>query len=184
MLCWQRRRCHIWVRALAWITAQAVLFTQLAWADPHLLSPSSTAASAEASASLLVSLARLTIPDHLGHIVERWAPADATATTPVVIHIQDLHAEPTTQRTLAKLLAHLHQTLGVSLVAVEGAAGPCETEVFSAFPDRRNNERIARVFLEAGLFTGAEYATITQPGTLSLMGVENPQLYLTHLHTY
>src|SRR3989338_3059353 len=73
---------------------------------------------------------RFTIPEQLGHIVERWMPTD-TAPTQYVIHLQDLHTQAAAQRTLSDLIGYLHDKFGITSVALEGAEGLCDTTLYS-----------------------------------------------------
>jgi hypothetical protein len=44
----------------------------------------------------------------------------------------------------------LRKSTNVSLVALEGGAGPGDTEFFSAFPDQATNQQVAEFFLKKG----------------------------------
>jgi len=137
-----------------------------------------------AEASRSVDPAQLRISDKLGHIVETFNPQPkGSVPKRLVIHLQDLHTQYEAQRALAKLIQELRKSTNVSLVALEGGAGPGDTKFFSAFPDRTTNQQLAEFFLKQGLFTGPVYHAVTQPG-VTLYGVEDPVAYLEHLKTY
>ena len=136
-----------------------------------------------AAPSAPLDLHRLTIPDRLGYLDEVWQP-DEGPPQGIVIHIRDLHVHPEAQQHISELLGYLHDRYGVELVAVEGAAGRCETELYSDFPDPPSTERIAKLFVEEGLFTGAEFYGVTHPARVTLWGAEDEALYERHLSVY
>lgn len=114
---------------------------------------------------------------------ERWQPSGGQPKG-LVIHIQDLHTHPEAQHHLSELIGYLHGTLGIKLVALEGAEGLCNTSFFSAFPEPKIVQRISRLFVDEGLFAGSEDYAITHPGQVTLWGVEDAPVYLQHLQTY
>ncbi|MBI4355731.1 MAG: HEAT repeat domain-containing protein [Candidatus Omnitrophica bacterium] len=130
----------------------------------------------------------ITVPPQLGQVVDSYVPSDrqslVTSHQSLVIHIQDLHVQPEAQLALASLLHYLHEQYGVRLAALEGAAGPLNTAPFSSFPDPQINEKVARLFVKHGLFTGSECYAITHPGAMEMVGVEDEATYLDHLKTY
>ena len=125
----------------------------------------------------------LIVPETLGHVIASWKPADHPPSA-VIIHLQDLHAHSEAQTRLSELIGYLRERFGLSLVAVEGAQGRCDTAVYSDLPDPPSTERIARLFKDEGLFTGAEYYAITHPGRVTLWGIEDAGTYLQHLAAY
>ena len=130
-----------------------------------------------------LDLSSFRIPDSLGRIVDTWQPAGRIPKA-FVVHLQDLHADPSAQRHQSELIGYLRGELGIELVAVEGAKGLLDTTLYSDFPDPQVNERISRLFVEEGLFTGAEYYAITHPHQVTLWGIEDEALYLAHLKAY
>jgi hypothetical protein len=116
-------------------------------------------------------------------VVERWQPP-AQIPKGFILHLQDLHTHYGAQRTIVALIDALHRSTGVSLVALEGDAGPGDPGFFSAFPDHAITQALADFFMQKGLFTGPVVYAITHPGEIELYGVEDPALYFQHLKTY
>lgn len=147
--------------------------------------PTSAASAPDVSLSDLATLdlAALSVPEELGHVVETWQPQDREPAA-VVIHLQDLHTHPEAQQHLSGLVGWFRERFGVELVALEGANGLCDTTLYSDFPDPPSTEKISRLFMQEGLFTGAEYYGITNPGKVTLWGVEDEATYLEHLKVY
>ena len=182
-------RPTLWRRTLSGLVAAAITLTGIpptstfaSSALPPTL-PSSTTSTSSPLTLPNIDVGSLTVPESLGQIIERWQPTDQPATG-LVLHLQDLHAHPEAQRHLSELIGSLHEQLGTQLVALEGAEGLCDTARYSSLPDPPTTERIARLFLREGLFTGAEYYGITHPGQVTLWGVEDEASYLAHLATY
>ena len=171
------------MRAVAATLTAALAVTAVppgqAWAQPT----ATTSAHLGLLAPGQLDVATLSIPSDLGQIVETWQPSDR-APAGFVLHIQDLHTHPQTQQQIAALIGHLRDRFGIALVAHEGAGGLCDTTLYSDLPDPPSTERVAKLFLQEGLFTGAEYYAITHPGRVRLWGVEDQQAYLDHLRTY
>ena len=181
------RLAHSWKRTLSFTVTIALTLTSLpmpqrSWAAAT--APVSTPVSVTNPVDLATfDPTSLTLPEDLGTVEEIWKPTDHIPTG-LVIHIQDLHTQPEAQRHLSELIGYLHEQLGIQLVALEGAEGLCDTTPYSDFPDPTINERIARLFLQEGLFTGSEYYAITHPGQVTLWGAEDEPTYLQHLQTY
>ena len=140
---------HAWWRGLCFTLAVTVTFSTVPVPPPVWASNSAPTAAAQISSSQPAALdlahldvASLTVPDTLGHVVERWQPSPnselSTLNSPakLVIHLQDLHTHAEAQQHLSELIGYLHDHLGVSLVALEGAAGLCDTTLYSDLPDQ------------------------------------------------
>ena len=166
-----------WQRVLSFSVALAVIVTSVPPPASAAIPPlPSTTPSLDLHH---LDLTTLMVPESLGRIVEAWQPTDQEPTA-LIFHVQDLHAHPQAQAAQSRLIAYLHQHLGVSLVAVEGAQGLCDTKLYSDLPDPPSTERIATLFRDEGLFTGAEYAAITHPNEVTVWGVDDERLYLEH----
>ncbi|MBN1794906.1 MAG: hypothetical protein JW844_08085, partial [Candidatus Omnitrophica bacterium] len=109
---------------------------------------------------------------------------DTNETGRFIFHIQDLHAHPDAQLTIAALIEYLHKTYGTSLVLVEGAEGAFDTAPFDFINDDILREEASRFFLERGKLTGSEYALVNSGMPITLLGIEEIGLYKTHLKTY
>jgi hypothetical protein len=133
-------------------------------------------------------LRELTPPEDLGVVSDAHLEA---ATAPLVIHIQDLHANYEVQTKIARLLAFYQKrfkdkTIHVHpfRVAVEGAEGPVKTEEFAKLPDPAFKAEMCDKLLKAAELTGAEAYAITsgQPGML--WGVENERYHLANIDVF
>ena len=170
-------------RLLCGTLATALLLTSFpaapAWAQSHdAFSVEFPPISLSNLATLDVS--RLRIPETLGHVVEAWQPSNQVPNG-LIVHLQDLHVQESAQTRLSELIGYLHERFGLQLVALEGADGPVDTTIFSDFPDPKINDKLAKVFLKHGLFTGSEYYAVTHPGNVTLWGAEDEATYLEHV---
>jgi ATP-dependent Lon protease len=136
-----------------------------------------------------VPLAGLDLPSGAGQISESYWPPIAgsqeSLSLPLVIHVQDAHGFASAQENASRILAHLAAGRApVRLVAVEGAWGPLPVRWLSDFPDKARRDALSRSLLRAGSLTGEEYLAVTRPESgIALVGVEQPDLYLTDLLT-
>ena len=130
----------------------------------------------------------LIIPNQLGYIVERFSPptlpTEGKPSHPFLVILQDIHTQPEAQRSAANLIDTLHQSEGISLVAMEGGSGPARLKFFWAIPDPHTRDQMAEYFLEQGLFSGAVAYAVKHPNTIQLHGVDDPSAYREHLALY
>ncbi len=122
---WQRGLCGALALALALTTVP----TPSGWAAPTTSTPRSGSRAPSLNLADL-DLDTLHVPEPLGWVTETWQPP-GQAPDALVIHLQDLHAHPDAQTRLSELIGYLQDTLGITLVAVEGAEGLCDTTIYS-----------------------------------------------------
>ncbi|HNX67865.1 MAG TPA: UTP--glucose-1-phosphate uridylyltransferase [Candidatus Omnitrophota bacterium] len=112
----------------------------------------------------------------------------ASRNSPVLIHIQEAHANYDAQKNIKAILEHLVKNYGVKLVFVEGAANKLQPELFNFFPqDQALNQAVTDSLMMAGQLTGAEVFLIDQNGTTrdaEGFGVENADAYLKDREAY
>ncbi|GEM_PF-6288046 len=121
-----------------------------------------------------------------GFIIEYSAPK----LSPVVIHIQDAHANPPAQVHISAILRNLVERHQFKLVCVEGADGGFDDSLFDI--DKPNlKEKVTRYFLNDARLTGAEYEWIlhAQPGAtyplpFTLWGIEDQEVYQEHWNVW
>jgi ATP-dependent Lon protease len=97
---------------------------------------------------------------------------------PFVTIIQDAHDNYEAQLALSRTLAELAEKEkdGPLLVCVEGAWGPLSTDLFKN-PDPEIRRQKADELLKQHVITGEEYLSITRPGLIKLVGVDDPVLH-------
>lgn len=130
-----------------------------------------------------LDLKAFSVPAEWGYVTQVWQPQDHPPRG-LIVHLQDLHTHAQAQQHVSELIGFVHEHYGLDLVALEGAGGLCDTSLYSDFPNPASTEKIAKLFLREGLFTGAEYYSVTHPKTVMLWGVEDESLYLKHLNVH
>jgi len=159
---------------LSYAGVQKALFTQTSIAQRHIITP-------DLLEDITQDPSLLSIPKSLGKVVE-YHKADSKD---LVVYIQDRHIDAITQSNIADILKHLNQVYNIHLVCLEGAAKALDTSFYDDIEYTPSKQRVARFFLEKGLFTGAEYFKITQQDLYArLSGVEDPSLYYSHVKAY
>ncbi|MBU9888272.1 MAG: glycogen/starch/alpha-glucan phosphorylase [Candidatus Omnitrophica bacterium] len=103
-----------------------------------------------------------------------------TENSPLLIHIQEAHANYDAQRNIRDLLKHLAEHYGVRLVLLEGAGNQLNPDLFRFFPDEPVLQQTANdKLMRAGLLTGAETFLIDEGNASKAegWGVERADLY-------
>ena len=126
------------------------------------------------------------IPSKDGFIIEYAAPK----LSPLVVHIQDAHANPPAQVHISAILRDLVGQHQFKLVCVEGADGGFDDSLFNI--DKPNlKEKVVRYFLNDARLTGAEYEWIlhSQPAAsysvpFTLWGIEDQEIYTEHWNVW
>ena len=121
-----------------------------------------------------------------GFLIEYSAPKLA----PLVIHIQDAHANPPAQLQISAILRQLIEKHECRLVCVEGAEGGFDNSLFN-IEKASLKEKVVRYFLNEARLTGAEYEWIlhSEPGSsynlsFTLWGIEDQEVYNEHWNVW
>lgn len=125
----------------------------------------------------VLNLSSLQLPSGLGSIDEVFQPEPEKRNSQTVILIQDAHAVPSAQQSILELIDHFQTTYNLSLIAVEGAEGRLEPDLFRAFPDRGIAEQIFKHYLDEAELSGAAAASILNRGEAVYFGVEDIKSY-------
>jgi len=164
---------------VSFITCSAFLFS-------IIISPaeatSFNASNANPAESALVK--QFTPPSELGSIVDAHvSDANASPSQPLVIHIQDLHANYGVQSNIAKLLEFLDSRLGAGnyKVAIEGAEGPLTVAELGKIKDKDFKIKVCDRLMKEAELTGSEYFSIVNGKTDVLWGVENERYHQSNI---
>ncbi|MSR76994.1 MAG: hypothetical protein EXS63_02035 [Candidatus Omnitrophica bacterium] len=143
-----------------------------------LVIPAAPPAQSEIPETL--SLQNLAIPQSLGKVQDRFTGTSKRW----VIQIQDVHGHVTAQENISAILDHLQVVYGVKTVAVEGGWLSSSLPKSWGLPQSREKQMLARALLEDGYLTGPGYAAIFSSMPLTLVGVEDPKLYLQNREVF
>ncbi len=93
------------------------------------------------------------IPAELGKVHEIIF---GSPNAPVLLHVQEAHANYDAQKNIRGILQYLSRDYGVDLVLMEGAGYKLEPKLFRFFPaDAKLQHEANRKLMEAGELTGA-----------------------------
>ena len=95
----------------------------------------------------------------------------------IVYYIHDAHCQPEAQHTIAKLIERIIAYHGDAVIALEGAQGQFNADIFRNFPDKKALADVSGLFVENGSISGAEYLFLNSKNNISLIGAENRGLY-------
>lgn len=123
----------------------------------------------------------LNIPDKFGKIEEVFQGSPGS---PVIVHIQDAHANYEAQLNIKRILSHLSETYKVNLVQLEGASSKLNPSVFEAAYLKEANLKMADYLMREGRLSGAEAFAIESEEPVELHGIENRMLYMENLRTF
>lgn len=129
----------------------------------------------------LTSVDALTIPVAHGSIKET-SPGNPGA--PIIVHIQDAHANYEAQKHLAEILRHLIQRYGLALVLVEGGSRNDSLSYMRTYAPLEKRLQVADQFLKAGKISGENYLDLTTDYEFTVYGVEKPELYDANMSAF
>lgn len=112
------------------------------------------------------------LPASLGAV---RATTDATA-DPAIVYVQDVHRNQEAQRRIGAAVRRLIDG-GVTLVALEGAAGAIDLSAFRDGPFADSARRAADGLLADQKISGAAYGAIIADRPARVVGIEDPGLY-------
>ena len=122
-------------------------------------------------------MAKLEIPEASGTIQDRFVPPGIPQ-YPLVIYIQDAHAQPEAQRSIANMLNHLGNQNQINGVALESGFGPLTPEILKLLPSQTANLAMANDLVEKGELSGAELFAVNHAApSVRFHGIDDPRLY-------
>lgn len=177
----QKRGEKLFLRTISIFVLTAFFGTNLAVGEPSAVSLNSgpiSEVSPDVSIEIPQDLGTLQIPQDLGTVRDRVSSGRQGR---VVLHIQDAHGSYEAQVKIKKLLHHLVDHYGASLVLVEGASRPLDPELFRIFKDQNLNIKIADSLAKEGELSGAELYLVEAENPVHTEGMEDAQTYIDNL---
>ncbi|HOW28962.1 MAG TPA: 6-phosphogluconolactonase [Elusimicrobiota bacterium] len=98
----------------------------------------------------------------------------------ILVFVQDVHGRPDVQKNIALLIRRLAEMNPGLSVGLEGAVGRVAMDPWRLSSAEVNRE-LGDVYLNAGLFSGAEAAALMTPTLIRMVGVEQKDLYLKNV---
>ena len=160
-------------KALSLITMVAFIFSTMSF-DLALALEKDTSGAA-------IDIRSINIPRNLGKVQDSWQAEEGA---PVVIHIQDAHADYGAQHKISEIINYLNKEYGFRVVNLEGGEGGYDLHLFNRISDLNHRKEVTDYFVDIGRLSGAEYFAANNTGAVKLWGVENADLYLANLEAY
>jgi len=126
-----------------------------------------------------LTLENLRIPVQHGSIKETYASRE-----PIIIHIQDAHANYEAQKHLSGILEYLIQAHGLSLVLVEGGSRNDSLSYMRVYAPLEKRKQVAEEFLKSGKISGENYLDLTTDYNFTVYGIEKPELYDQNMESF
>ncbi|MBI4372539.1 MAG: hypothetical protein HY585_02280, partial [Candidatus Omnitrophica bacterium] len=126
---------------------------------------------------------RIEIPDAIASVNGRFVPAQPKA-APVVIHIQDAHANDEAQGNIKETLRYLTKEYGLDLIFREGGIGKIEPGLLKFFKDESLNLKLLDRLAKDGVVGGTELFLMEDEWQGSVFGIEKPELYRENLKAF
>lgn len=123
----------------------------------------------------------LLVPDKYGKVEEVFQGAQDA---PMIVHIQDAHANYEAQLNIKQILSHLSKNYNINLIQLEGASSKLDPSVFETAYIKEANLKLADYLMREGRLSGAEAFAIESKESVELHGVENRMLYMENLRTF
>lgn len=159
-------------KSIAVLTATAFLLSSLS-TNAFTVFSSKPAVTAAQTAS--INSNNIILPFNIGKITN----SVDYSTKRVVVHIQDLHANPQAQKNIASILALLDKEYGINNVYIEGAPkGNLSTKWLAGIRNIKIRDTIAGTMISGGELSGAEYYSMMSGRTELLKGIENIDIYV------
>jgi|GEM_PF-527729 len=126
-----------------------------------------------------LTLDNLRIPTEHGTLKETHS-----AREPVIIHIQDAHANYEAQKHLAGILDYLVRAHGLALILVEGGSRNDSLSYMRTYAPLEKRKQVAEEFLQSGKISGENYLDLTTDYDFTVYGVERPELYDQNMEAF
>ncbi len=167
------------VKLVAVVTLCCFTLETVVWASG---TPGSLSSVAPISRQNLNSFVPIEIPSVLGQVRSIQGVDSAyNPSAPLIINLQDAHANTMAQRNNAEIIEYLVQQQDIQYVFVEGAVGELDSKYLQFTQDPKLNQKIAEVLEEKGLFTASDIFLNKHHKKLSkkvkFLGIENPESY-------
>ncbi|MFZ5802430.1 MAG: hypothetical protein ACOY3K_04885 [Candidatus Omnitrophota bacterium] len=128
-----------------------------------------------------LSLKDFAVPESLGKISERFEGASSDRT---IIQIQDVHAHYTAQENIAAILDQLNAVYDLQTVALEGGWSATSLPQSWSLPSSRGKYLLAQNLLQDAYIGGPVYAALFSQKPITLVGIEDRELYLKNRDIY
>jgi len=129
-----------------------------------------TVASKAISSEKIITLS---LPESLGKVQESYQGHSPET----VVILQDAHSIPEAQMHLQGLIDFFKKKAGIDLVALEGAEGELDTQIFRSFPDQGLLKKVLKIYQGKGELSGGVAAALLNKSPAIYTGMDDWNLY-------
>src|SRR3989338_690293 len=104
--------------------------------------------------------------------------------SPLIVHIQDAHANYEAQVNVKKIIGELVEKHGFSLIQVEGAVSKLDPDALKPSYLEEANLKLADFLMREGRITGADAYAVEAGKSVELYGIEDQLLYLENIRMF
>jgi len=167
------------VKLFAWSVLFVFTSTNLGLAQPASIQLG--AAIKQAS-----SINEITIPETIGNVKEVFTASSNinNSDRPLVVHIQDAHANYAAQQSIYQIISYLNKNHGIKSIAVEGADSKIDPSQIQFFEDNKLNLIAADYLMQQGQLSASEYFAVEKGTDVSVFGVENRNAYIDNIRNF
>ncbi|GEM_PF-2981625 len=155
------------------ITVVCFAMTTTTWALPS---------SAHLSQSVAPAIKSVEIPEELASIEQTFQ--SQAPDRPLVIHIQNAHANIESQFQIRSILRYMFQRVGLRLALVEGAVNQLDPSLLQFFPDQDLNVKINEQLATQGMVSGVQLFLLESGNEMKVFGIEDAKLYRENLANF
>ena len=123
----------------------------------------------------------VTIPETFGNIEEVF---QGSQNSPLIVHIQNVHANYEAQVNIKNILSHLVDKEGFSLIQLEGAVSKLDPTILRPSYLKEANLKLVDFLMREGRITGADAFAVETDKPVELYGIEDYSLYMENLKTF
>ncbi len=153
-------------RCISIVLIVCFVTTSIAWAAPAASTPNP-----------FQRLSKISIPEEYGRIDELYFPDHATSESPLIVYLQDAHANLGAQENISKIAASLEKQLKIQAILKEGGNGEADLTQLRNFSDKSIKNSVTQFWMKEGVLSGIEREAITANKSYRFFGIENEELY-------
>ncbi|MBI4394894.1 MAG: hypothetical protein HY583_01730, partial [Candidatus Omnitrophica bacterium] len=121
------------------------------------------------------------VPEEFGSVEEVFQGAQ---NSPLVIHIQNVHANYEAQMNIKGILNHLVEAHKFSLIQLEGAVSKLDPQILQPSYLKEANLKLVDFLMREGRITGADAFAVETDKPVELYGIEDQSLYMENLKMF
>ncbi|MBI3999653.1 MAG: hypothetical protein HY351_03470, partial [Candidatus Omnitrophica bacterium] len=123
----------------------------------------------------------IAVPEELGSIEEVF---QGTPNSPMIIHIQNVHANYEAQVNIKGILNHLVEQYQFSLIQLEGAVSKLDPTILQPSYLKEANLKLVDFLMREGRMSGADAFAVETDKPVELYGIEDQSLYMENLKMF